>query len=141
MGNWTVRVYWTLNKNFIEFWFPKIKVIPFGAIPKPLLHLYICLSNRSNASEVIKIWFSAILYGILYAVNQNNLGYVIQNENIFLSSLMTWGSWFISFSGFIPISLLVTVEIVRYGQGMKLHKDEHCSSKGQFTDVQTSNLN
>jgi phospholipid-transporting ATPase len=81
------------------------------------------------------------LFGILYAINYDNIGYIVQNSNVVLSALITWGSWFISFSNFIPISLLVTVEIVRYGQGMKLGKDELCSSKGYFTEVQTSNLN
>lgn len=66
---------------------------------------------------------------------------MIQGDNIVVNILFTWGSWFISFSNFIPISLLVTVEVVRYGQGMLLNKDHLCSSKGQFTEVQTSSIN
>lgn len=31
--------------------------------------------------------------------------------------------------------------MVRYGQGMILNKDEQCSSKGQFAEVQTSSIN
>jgi hypothetical protein len=91
--------------------------------------------------QVVTLLSSSVLFGILYAVNYDNIGYIVQNSNVVVSALITWGSWFISFSNFIPISLLVTVEIVRYGQGMKLNKDELCSSKGYFTEVQTSNLN
>jgi len=74
-------------------------------------------------------------------INEANQRYISQGDSIVANIFFTWGSWFISFSNFIPISLLVTVEVVRYGQGMRLNKDELCSSRGQFTEVQTSSIN
>ena len=86
-----------------------------------------------HSRKVCSYLYSSIAFGILNGINENNLGYVSQSYSLVAGIFFTWGSWFISFSNFIPISLLVTVDLVRYGQGMKLNKDELCSSKGQFT--------
>ena len=84
---------------------------------------------------------SAVAFGILYSSEEDNLGYVGVSGSVAANVFFTWGSWFISFSNFIPISLVVTVEMVRYGQGILLAKDPLCSSKGQAAEVQTSSIN
>lgn len=55
--------------------------------------------------------------------------------------LVALGSWFISFSNFIPISLLVSVEMVRWGQGSLLFRDDLCKGNGFPLEVQTSSVN
>jgi P-type E1-E2 ATPase len=85
--------------------------------------------------------YSALAYGVIYGVNKNNEGYLSQNDNIVVATIVTWGSWFLGFSSFIPIGLLVTVELVKLGQGKLLAKDELCCSRGQYAEVLTSNLN
>lgn len=72
----------------------------------------------------------SLIYGGIVSVNYSNLGYISESPNFFTDAISDWGSWFISVSNFIPISLLVTVEMVRYGQGYLLNKDPLCASKG-----------
>ena len=84
---------------------------------------------------------SSIVYGVLIGVNQDDFSYLKLGGSIPQNILYTWGSWFISFSNFIPISLIVTVEIVRYGQGMLLARDPLCTAAGVPAEVQTSNIN
>ena len=72
---------------------------------------------------MVFLLFSSIIFGILYSVNEKDIGYVSLTGSIASNVFYTWGSWFISFSNFIPISLIVTIETVRYGQGMILNKD------------------
>lgn len=57
--------------------------------------------------------------------------------------LFSWGTWFIIFASFVPISLLVTLELIRFFQGVIINKDKHCQVKatGEPTSVQSSNLN
>lgn len=83
----------------------------------------------------------SLIYGAIVSINFSNLGYISESPNFFTDAVSAWGSWFISISNFIPISLLVTVEMIRYGQGYLLKKDPKCSSKGFFAEVQTSSVN
>jgi phospholipid-transporting ATPase len=57
--------------------------------------------------------------------------------------IFSWGTWFIIFANFVPISLLVTLELIRFFQGIIIHKDKRCmvKSTGEPTSVQSSNLN
>ncbi len=72
----------------------------------------------------------SLIYGGIVSGNYSNLGYIGESPNFFTDAVSAWGSWFISLSNFIPISLLVTVEMVRYGQGFLLNKDKKMRSKG-----------
>jgi phospholipid-transporting ATPase len=78
---------------------------------------YICIF------QVVATLISAIIYGLIVSLNYENLAYINESPYFLEDTIFTWGSWFISFSNFIPISLLVTVEMVRYGQGYLLSKD------------------
>lgn len=88
----------------------------------------------------ITLLFS-LIYGAIVSTNFTKLGYISESPKFFTDAVSAWGSWFISISNFIPISLLVTVEMTRYGQGFLLNKDPKCMSKGFFAEVQTSSVN
>lgn len=45
----------------------------------------------------------------MLAKNYSTESYFNESSDFFLDTIFTWGSWFISFSNFIPISLLVTL--------------------------------
>eukprot|EP00828_Plagiopyla_frontata_P028326 TRINITY_DN3667_c0_g1_i10.p1 TRINITY_DN3667_c0_g1~~TRINITY_DN3667_c0_g1_i10.p1 ORF type:complete len:215 (-),score=48.11 TRINITY_DN3667_c0_g1_i10:20-664(-) len=53
------------------------------------------------------------------------------------------GSWILLFTNFVPISLLVTLETVKFLQGKIIALDENCKSveSNIYTTVQTSSLN
>ncbi len=101
------------------------------------LHLPDC----EHFHQVISTPLSSLIHAIILQVEFDNYGYIASSKNFALDLLYTWGSWFISFSNFIPISLLVTVDLVRYGQGYLLSKDESCKSRMIYTEVQTSSVN
>ena len=64
---------------------------------------YICVF------QIVATFISAIIYGVIVSINYENLGYISESPYFLEDTVFTWGSWFISFSNFIPISLLVTV--------------------------------
>lgn len=39
-------------------------------------------------------------------------------ENIIINLLTKWGTWLLIFTNFVPISLLVTLEMVKFIQGI-----------------------
>lgn len=141
MGNRTLRLHRPLDEDITELWFTKEEDFISVDVFKPLLQKNIRFPAGGYIFKVSDEVFSALLGGIIYGVEKNNEGYISQSSNVVVVIVVTWGSWFLSFAAFIPISLLVTVELVRYGQGKILAKDELCSSKGLFAEVQTSNLN
>jgi len=109
MGNRHVCLYRTLNKNIIKFRIKTYKNIINIKISKSILQIHIYISNECHISKVSSLLYSAIAFAALYSNNIDNLGYVALNGNVIANMFYTWGSWFISFSNFIPISLLVTV--------------------------------
>ncbi|CAD8142403.1 unnamed protein product [Paramecium pentaurelia] len=61
--------------------------------------------------------------------------------NIVFRTMERWGTWLLIYTNFVPISLLVTLEMVKYLQGMMIENDKQCNSQNHRTEVQTSNLN
>ncbi len=63
--------------------------------------------------------------------------------NYLMDFLERFGNWTLLFGNFVPISLLVTLEMVKYIQGIIISKDYHFfSDKFQIgTAVQSSSLN
>lgn len=39
-----------------------------------------------------------------------------------------WGAWILIFTNFVPISLLVTLEMVKFTQGIVISKDKETTS-------------
>lgn len=71
-------------------------------------------------------------------VNDQYLAYMEAESNFGLDLIYTWGTWFIIFASFVPISLLVTLELIRFFQGIMIA----CSAdKLAKAEVQSSNLN
>lgn len=52
-----------------------------------------------------------------------------------------WGSWILLFTNFVPISLIVTLEMVKYIQGTNISNDEYLTNEPGEVRVQTSTLN
>jgi phospholipid-transporting ATPase len=55
--------------------------------------------------------------------------------------LMQWGSWILLFTNFVPISLIVTLEMVKYLQGINISNCHFLTSDPAEVRVQTSTLN
>lgn len=84
-----------------------------------------------------------MIFAILTYNYSETLTYASPNSHFALNLLFSWGTWFIVFASFVPISLLVTLELIRFFQGIIISKDVNCQSRstGDFTSVQSSNLN
>ena len=52
-----------------------------------------------------------------------------------------WGSWILLFTNFVPISLIVTLEMVKYLQGINISNCYYLTSAPAEVKVQTSTLN
>ncbi len=52
-----------------------------------------------------------------------------------------WGSWVLLFTNFVPISLIVTLEMVKYIQGTRIATDHYLTTQPAEVRVQTSSLN
>jgi len=92
--------------------------------------------------------FCAIFYSVWFETNETDLEYLSTttdtNQSNFGYNIGTrFGNWMIIFSNFVPISLLVTLEMVKFIQGMIINRDPEMVHKlsNTPTTVQTSNLN
>jgi phospholipid-transporting ATPase len=61
--------------------------------------------------------------------------------NFFHRLLIKWGSWILLFTNFVPISLIVSLEMVKYIQGINISKSKFNTQKPAEVVVQTSSLN
>jgi len=61
----------------------------------------------------------------------------------FSSILQAFGTWILLFTNMVPISLMVTLELVKFFQAMFImwDADIYCIEKDMETKVQSSNLN
>lgn len=74
--------------------------------------------------------------------NEDQIEYLdIQSENPFLNFAKRFGNWILIFGNFIPISLLVTIETVKFFQAVNIQKNENMVANGVPCNVQSSNLN
>lgn len=73
--------------------------------------------------EMLLCLFSAVVAFIMYSRGKNNLDYLFHddasedselNESILNFIFVKWGTWVLIFTNFIPISLLVTLELVKF---------------------------
>ena len=64
-------------------------------------------------------------------------------DAIIRESLIRFGTWMLLFANFVPISLIVTMEVVKFFQAQFIQWDAEIYdvSKDLPTKVQTSNLN
>jgi phospholipid-transporting ATPase len=52
-----------------------------------------------------------------------------------------WGSWILLFTNFVPISLIVTLEMVKFIQGIFITKFQFNTQQPSTIAVQSSTLN
>lgn len=55
--------------------------------------------------------------------------------------MIKWGSWILLFTNFVPISLIVSLEMVKYIQGTNISNSTFNTTKPAEVKVQTSTLN
>ncbi|EGR28039.1 phospholipid-translocating p-type flippase family protein, putative [Ichthyophthirius multifiliis] len=106
--------------------------------------------------QIVICIFCGLYYMIWYNENSGDLDYlyIIKNsveENAnYYNFLVRFGNWILLFNNFVPISLLVTLELVKFAQAYIIANDENMAfyqydEKGKLnrtpTTVQSSNLN
>ena len=99
--------------------------------------------------QILTCIFSALYSAIWYELNKHNLPYLVidldgvANNSFYYNFFVRLGNWIIIFQNFVPISLLVTLETVKFLQGIIISKDEKLKyiPTNTFVSVQTSNLN
>ncbi len=55
--------------------------------------------------------------------------------------VIKFGNWLLIFTNFVPISLLVTLEVVKFMQGMIIQRDKEMWTDDIAVNVQSSQLN
>lgn len=55
--------------------------------------------------------------------------------------MVKWGSWILLFTNFVPISLIVSLEMVKYIQGINITNSKFYTTEPSSVNVQTSTLN
>lgn len=55
--------------------------------------------------------------------------------------MIKWGSWILLFTNFVPISLIVSLEMVKYIQGINISNAKFYTTEPSQCNVQTSTLN
>eukprot|EP01016_Furgasonia_blochmanni_P009219 TRINITY_DN13822_c0_g1_i4.p1 TRINITY_DN13822_c0_g1~~TRINITY_DN13822_c0_g1_i4.p1 ORF type:complete len:1011 (-),score=95.37 TRINITY_DN13822_c0_g1_i4:124-3156(-) len=82
------------------------------------------------------------LWHMYYLTEEYNYMGLRDRENMIMDYVKKFGNWLLIFTNFVPISLLVTLEMVKFAQGILIAKDSQLvSSEGIATTVQSSNLN
>lgn len=73
--------------------------------------------------------FSSVYYTAWYANNKNNLTHLdidmtsyVDNSDAY-NLFVRFGNWILMFGNFVPISLLVTLEMVKFTQGQFISND------------------
>lgn len=89
--------------------------------------------------QILATLICSLSYGGIISTRYDSLSYISESPYYLMDVVSDWGSWFISISNFIPISLLVTLELVRYGQGWVITKNK--KSEKENIEVQTSSVN
>jgi phospholipid-transporting ATPase len=64
-----------------------------------------------------------------------------ESFNIFHKIFIKWGSWILLFTNFVPISLIVSLEMVKYIQGINISESKFITEQKAQVNVQTSSLN
>lgn len=107
------------------------------------------LEIQTNSYVLLVFFFLVMFCTIGSAVyifwiffNQDEIEYLdIKSENPFLNFAKRLGNWILIFGNFIPISLLVTIETVKFFQAAIIQKRENMVANGVPCNVQSSNLN
>ena len=93
--------------------------------------------------------FCGIVSTLWHEENQNHVFYLqymsfkyinTQPRQFIKHILMRFGNWILLFTNFVPISLLVTLEMIKFGQGIVIQQDKKMNQELN-TIVNSSSLN
>lgn len=95
------------------------------------------METKSNGKNIYKIIFKHALSVYIFPDYKRSF------KNSFMNILSRIGTWILIFTNFVPISLLLTMEMVKYAQGIFISWDIKLYDKESDTPafVQTSTLN
>jgi phospholipid-transporting ATPase len=72
--------------------------------------------------QLVICFFSAIVYVVWYHTSKNDTEQYLElkesNDHEFVIFILLFFSWFLIFTNFVPISLMVTLEVVKFMQGI-----------------------
>jgi len=101
--------------------------------------------------QILFCFFSGLYSAVWYLLHEDEVSYLKINQNVakdhafYYNLFVRMGNWLIIFQNFVPISLIVTLEMVKVFQGVIISKDKKMfftkdSIETEVT-VQTSSLN
>lgn len=98
--------------------------------------------------QIMTCFFASFYNACWFHLKKDELSYLEMDTKGFTNSfvynvLVRFGNWLIIFQNFVPISLLVTLEMVKFIQGTIISQDESLKHQatGTMVAVQSSNLN
>ena len=100
-----------------------------------IILLQICVCLTAAVYQTVWAWFFG--YKAWY------LALDMKPDQIHKQALLTFGTWFINMMNFVPISLIITLEMVKFIQAYFINVDVMIfdEERGIETKVQSSNLN
>jgi phospholipid-transporting ATPase len=107
------------------------------------------LENQMNSYIILVFLFLLIfcfigsaIYIIWINKQIDEIKYLdIKLENVMNDFMIRFGNWILIFGNFVPISLIVTLETVKFFQALNISKDKRMSKDGILCTIQSSNLN
>lgn len=94
---------------------------------------------------VAAIFFTQMIITAISAlISAISMGSQFRDETFtsgFSHFMVKWGSWILLFTNFVPISLIVSLEMVKYIQGINISNSKFRSTQPSEVIVQTSSLN
>lgn len=92
--------------------------------------------------QMILTFLSAFIsVSLTKQMHQNSIISELQYISLVQELFIKWGSWVLLFTNFVPISLIVSLEMVKYIQGINISQSEYQTQKPAEVVVQTSSLN
>ena len=86
--------------------------------------------------------FGSIMNNLWHMINIPKNPYMyIKNENLFFNFFIRLGNWIIIFGNIVPISLMVSLEGVKFIQAVVISRDKGLATGNIYCEVQSSNLN
>lgn len=132
-------------------------VVYCGKDSKIMMNSIIAQNKRSKLETSLSFYIAA-MFGVLIicclacsglyvgwlATAGDSIAYLqIETDSLVQSFFIKFGSWILSFGNFIPISLIVTVELVKFLQAIMINRDQQLYSNTSHArcSVNSSNLN
>jgi phospholipid-transporting ATPase len=119
-----------MNRLIVHLWIAQWLLCAFCALYK---YLVVCdIYSKSTIWTENKEDTTPYLY-----LGEPEVGVNMSIKNF----LVQLGSWFILLVNFVPISMMLTIEMVRFFQAFFIENDKLMAANGGKPSVQSSNLN